>query len=180
MTVEGTKSCRFCGEQINVNAVICRFCRMDLVTGESVKAPAERESPSPPEGPVKKKPKQHGLTLLLIVLGLGVLWRVFMPDESSNTSKPSASRTARIYSCDNPTIGGGRCFSPGDPKHMTVALRVKPGGEVVKRFKEDGEGVEAEILGEASGPIGNTWYRVRASQGTGYIAWDFVRESPRR
>ena len=65
--LEGTKRCPFCAEEVQVAALVCRFCRMDLRTGRAV---AEAEAPPPaapsPAPPTPAPKGNFGRSLALV------------------------------------------------------------------------------------------------------------------
>lgn len=68
-----TKSCPFCAEQIKKDAIICRFCQMDLKKGQPVKAknePKEVQARSGVEDGVKLGCGMFIVLPLLIIGGL--------------------------------------------------------------------------------------------------------------
>lgn len=83
------------------------------------------------------------------------------------------------YSCDNTAvIDGTPCFAPDDPKHMSIAFRDQPHGDVVVRVQESGRGVPVEVLSTRT-VRGETWFRVtyRDAAATGWIHGAYVLEA---
>ena len=85
---------------------------------------------------------------LVIMFGLNNAIRGCVEQERRLRSSSQAFRYVRIYSADNLDVVGGAnfAFAPDDPKHMTIALRSRPAGDVVARFKDHGSGMEAEVI----------------------------------
>lgn len=66
MSTDEKKECPYCAEEINVNAKVCRFCKMNLATGQSVQQNIN----------VSAQPKNVGLAIMLAGLfgPLGLLY----------------------------------------------------------------------------------------------------------
>ena len=73
-----TRKCPFCAEQIKVDAIICRFCRMDLKTGKSVDYYVRSK------GGVSKGFKYGCITILAFVILALVLFFLMLKGCRSN------------------------------------------------------------------------------------------------
>lgn len=85
-------------------------------------------------------------------------------------------QTATVYSCDNPKVapeGAAGCFPPGDPKHMTIALRSQPASGSVTRIDDPGSGVSVTVIDQRE-KLGTLWYEVQAGRRVGWIAEHLV------
>ena len=74
-----TRKCPFCAEQIKVDAIICRFCRMDLKTGKSVDYYVRSKG-----GGVSKGFKYGCITILAFVILALVLFFLMLKGCRSN------------------------------------------------------------------------------------------------
>ena len=58
---------------------------------------------------------------------------------------------------------------------MTIALRSRPAGDVVARFKDHGSGMKAEVIRKEV-LVGDTWVKVKAANGErGWIHSHYAR-----
>ena len=76
MSAEDTKECPYCAETIKKNAVICRFCQIDLGTGQAIKKDRETKEVKARSGigdGVKLGCGMFIVLPLLIIVGLFLL-----------------------------------------------------------------------------------------------------------
>tara|TARA_R110000868_G_scaffold30873_4_gene113698 strand:+ start:8 stop:268 length:261 start_codon:yes stop_codon:yes gene_type:complete len=72
------KECPFCGEIIKAKAVVCRFCQIDLASGQSL---AQAQPPQSPETVNARSGIEDGVNLgcgMFIVLPLLILGAVIL------------------------------------------------------------------------------------------------------
>ena len=95
--MEGTKRCRFCAETIQVDAIVCRHCHIDLRTGQPL-ATAEATSPSPePAAAAPPTRKKFRSKWLFAFLGLaGIYFFLMSPDSSEPERNPGADVAAKV------------------------------------------------------------------------------------
>ena len=85
MSTEETKQCPYCAETIKKDAVICRFCRMDLTKGQPIRQDAKEITQ--PQKVQAKSGVADGVKLgcgmfivlpLIIIVGLVLLFLVML------------------------------------------------------------------------------------------------------
>jgi hypothetical protein len=118
----GTKRCPDCGEEVNVYARLCRFCRYDFETrisgdgtrrgiaAEQTSAPTPARQATPVRPPVKTRPtgltrsgKRWGLGILGGLVAIGVI--AALASNHKNSSPSSSSPAA------SPAVGGSSSVS---------------------------------------------------------------------
>jgi hypothetical protein len=101
----------------------------------------------------------YGVVSLLVLYG--GIWLLSNPGNQGlkNLAQPFRSYDAILYSMDNLVAVGVKAqrHAPGDPEHMTIALRSWLGshpGPPLFRIQEDGNGIPVKVIDG-----GREWYK---------------------
>lgn len=90
------KKCPFCAEEIQDEAVVCRYCQRDLRAPMPAPAPAVAPPAAPAAGKKKTSPLAWGCLTVLIVMFVFAAWcgSVMSDIEQRRTSSTTAARSA--------------------------------------------------------------------------------------